>query len=67
MLVALKPIYDAVGIEHIDVVTYQAVSGAGKKAINELTEQTKKILEGKEVEPKIFSKANRFQCFTTDR
>ena len=60
MLVALKPIYDAVGIEHIDVVTYQAVSGAGKKAINELTEQTKKILEGKEVEPKIFPKQIAF-------
>ena len=36
MLVALKPIYDAVGIERINVCTYQAVSGTGKDAIDEL-------------------------------
>ena len=36
MLVALKPIYDAVGIERINVATYQAVSGTGKAAIEEL-------------------------------
>jgi aspartate-semialdehyde dehydrogenase len=40
MLVALKPIYDAVGIERINVCTYQAVSGTGKSAISELAEQT---------------------------
>ena len=37
MLVALKPIYDAVGIERINVATYQAVSGTGKEAIEELS------------------------------
>jgi aspartate-semialdehyde dehydrogenase len=36
MVVALKPIYDAVGIERINVATYQAVSGAGRDAMNEL-------------------------------
>ena len=36
MLVALKPIYDAVGIERINVATYQAVSGTGKEAVEEL-------------------------------
>ncbi|MDX1693406.1 MAG: aspartate-semialdehyde dehydrogenase, partial [Ketobacteraceae bacterium] len=36
MLVALKPIYDAVGLERINVATYQAVSGTGKEAIEEL-------------------------------
>ena len=36
MLVALKPIYDAVGIDRINVATYQAVSGTGKEAIEEL-------------------------------
>ena len=36
MLVALKPIYDAVGIERINVCTYQAVSGAGRSAVEEL-------------------------------
>ena len=40
MLVALKPIYDAVGIERINVATYQAVSGAGRSAIEELVRQT---------------------------
>ena len=36
MLVALKPIYDAVGIERVNVCTYQAVSGSGNKAVAEL-------------------------------
>lgn len=39
MLVALKPIYDAVGIERINVCTYQAVSGAGIAAVQELEQQ----------------------------
>ncbi|MGH7918292.1 MAG: aspartate-semialdehyde dehydrogenase, partial [Candidatus Binataceae bacterium] len=38
LVMALKPIYDAVGIERINVATYQSVSGAGKKAIEELEE-----------------------------
>jgi len=46
MLVALKPIYDAVGIERINVATYQAVSGSGKEAISELTGQATKLLGG---------------------
>ena len=46
MLVALKPIYDAVGIERINVATYQAVSGSGKKAVEELTKQTSALLDG---------------------
>ncbi|WP_144395200.1 aspartate-semialdehyde dehydrogenase [Pleionea sediminis] len=48
MLVAIKPIYDAVGIERINVATYQAVSGSGKQAINELARQTTELLSGKE-------------------
>ena len=47
MLVALKPIYDAVGIERINVATYQAVSGTGKEAIEELAGQTARLLNGK--------------------
>ena len=46
MVVALKPIYDAVGIKRINVATYQAVSGAGKRAIDELVAQTSAILNG---------------------
>ncbi len=47
MLVALKPIYDAVGIERINVATYQSVSGAGKQAVDELAEQTVALVSGK--------------------
>ena len=52
MLVALKPIYDAVGIKRINVATYQAVSGAGKEMIEDLAHQTSALLNGKPVEKK---------------
>lgn len=45
MLVALKPIYDAVGINRINVATYQSVSGSGKAAIDELAQQTRAWVE----------------------
>lgn len=50
LLVALKPIYDAVGIERINVATYQAVSGAGNSAVEELARQTALLLNGKPLE-----------------
>ena len=50
MVVALKPIYDAVGIKRIVVSTYQSVSGTGKNALTELKNQAKAVLEGKEIE-----------------
>jgi aspartate-semialdehyde dehydrogenase len=46
MVVALKPILDAVGIERIVVSTYQSVSGTGKDAVDELTEQTRADARG---------------------
>ena len=49
MVVALKPIYDEVGIERINVVTYQAVSGSGKKAITELAHQMGELLNGRPI------------------
>ncbi len=49
MLVALKPLHDAAVIERINVATYQSVSGAGKKAVDELAEQTVEYGEGKPV------------------
>jgi aspartate-semialdehyde dehydrogenase len=52
MLVALKPIYDAVGIERINVCTYQAVSGAGRSAVEELVRQTTALLNGRPLEIK---------------
>lgn len=45
MLMALKPIYDAVGIERIVVSTYQSTSGWGKEAVAEMYEQTKTVLD----------------------
>ncbi|NOR35881.1 MAG: aspartate-semialdehyde dehydrogenase [Woeseiaceae bacterium] len=50
MVVALKPIYDAVGIERINVATYQAVSGAGRGAVEELVRQTAMLLNGRPLE-----------------
>lgn len=52
--VALKPIYDAVGITRMNIATYQSVSGTGKEAIAELIEQTKQVLENKPTDPKIY-------------
>ena len=46
MLVALKPIHDAVGIDRINVATYQSVSGAGREAVEELAQQTISLLNG---------------------
>ncbi|MDE2235540.1 MAG: aspartate-semialdehyde dehydrogenase [Gammaproteobacteria bacterium] len=47
MVVALKPLYDAAGIERINVATYQSVSGAGADAIEELASQTAELLNGR--------------------
>lgn len=55
MVVALKPIYDAVGIKRVVVSTYQAVSGAGQEAMEELLEQTKDLALGQQPpDPKQF-------------
>ncbi len=62
MLVALKPIYDAVGIKRINVATYQAVSGAGRQGVEELAGQTARLLNGLEVESKTFSKQIGFNA-----
>lgn len=60
MVVALKPIYDAVGIERINVCTYQAVSGTGKEAIEEVVSQTAKLLNGKPITPSVYPKQIAF-------
>lgn len=51
MVVALKPLYDAAGIERINVATYQAVSGSGASAVRELADQTARLLNGREIKP----------------
>lgn len=60
MLVALKPIYDAVGIERINVCTYQAVSGTGKEAIEELATQTANLLNAKPIKAEVYPKQIAF-------
>ncbi|MBV1915116.1 MAG: aspartate-semialdehyde dehydrogenase [Pseudomonadales bacterium] len=54
MMVALKPIYDAVGIKRINIATYQAVSGTGKPAIEELVGQTAALLNAKPIEKSVY-------------
>ena len=54
MVVALKPIHDEVGINRINVATYQAVSGTGKKAVSELINQLGELLNGKTVKPVVY-------------
>ncbi len=62
MLVALKPIYDAVGIERINVCTYQAVSGTGKEAIEELAGQTARLLNGQEAQCEVYPRQIAFNA-----
>ncbi|HEY9577329.1 MAG TPA: aspartate-semialdehyde dehydrogenase [Pseudobacillus sp.] len=53
MVAALEPIRQSYGLKKVIVSTYQAVSGAGAQAINEMYSQTQSILDGKEVTPEI--------------
>jgi len=54
MVVALKPLFDAAGIERLVISTYQAVSGTGKAAIDELREQSRAVLDGAEPEAGVY-------------
>ncbi len=54
LVVALKPLHDAAGIKRVVVSTYQAVSGAGAKAVTQLREQTRAVLDGKDYEADAF-------------
>jgi aspartate-semialdehyde dehydrogenase len=54
MVVALAPIHRQVGIERIVVSTYQSVSGTGQSAVEELREQSQRVLEGSEPEPSVY-------------
>jgi aspartate-semialdehyde dehydrogenase len=60
MLVALKPLHDAAGIERVNVCTYQAVSGTGKEAIEELATQTAQLLNAKEAVCEVYPKQIAF-------
>lgn len=60
MLVALKPIKDAVGISRINVATYQAVSGTGKEAIDELAGQTRALFNSQDAVAEVYPKRIAF-------
>ena len=62
MVVALKPIHDAVRIKRIVVSTYQSVSGAGRKAMEELSQQVAALFNGKEIEKDKFPHQIAFNC-----
>jgi len=63
MVVALKPIYDAVGIKRIVVTTFQAVSGTGKRAIEELRLQVEELAAGKEISRSVYPHRIAYNCF----
>jgi len=62
MVVVLKPLHDAAKIVRVVVSTYQAVSGAGINAVEELKEQSRAVLEGKEPVCKVFPHQIAFNC-----
>lgn len=63
MLVALKPIHDAVGIERINVATYQSVSGAGREAVEELASQSVALMNGQGPQKgKVIARQIAFNC-----
>ena len=62
MVVALKPIHDAARIQRIVVSTYQAVSGTGLKAIDELLHQTRALLNGQPVQKNVYPHQIAFNC-----
>jgi len=62
MVVVLAPIHKRARIRRIVVSTYQAVSGAGQKAVVELEEQIANIASGKKVKPKVFPHQIAYNC-----
>jgi aspartate-semialdehyde dehydrogenase len=62
MVVALKPIHDAARIRRIVVSTYQSVSGAGRSAMEELSQQSVSLFNGKEIKKDKFPHQIAFNC-----
>jgi aspartate-semialdehyde dehydrogenase len=62
MVVALKPIHDAARIKRVLVSTYQSTSGAGRKAMEELSQQTAALFSGKELQKEKFPHQIAFNC-----
>ena len=62
MVVALKPIHDAARIKRVVVSSYQSVSGAGRMAMEELSQQTAALFNGKELKKEKFPHQIAFNC-----
>jgi len=62
IVMALKPILDAAGLERINVCTYQSVSGAGKRGLEELARQTADLLNFKKIKPDVFPRQIAFNA-----
>lgn len=62
MVVALQPLHALVPIRRVVVSTYQAASGAGQAAMDELYSQTEDFLEGREISPREFAHRIAFNC-----
>jgi aspartate-semialdehyde dehydrogenase len=62
MVLVLKPLHDEGRVKRVVVSTYQAVSGAGSKAVHEMIEETRAVLDGREYDRKIFPHQIAFNC-----
>ena len=62
MVVVLKPVHDAAKIKRVVVTTFQSVSGTGKKAMDELLNQTKDLLNFKDASPSVYPHQIAFNC-----
>ena len=62
LMVALKPIHDAAGLARINIATYQAASGAGARAAEELAAQARDMLSGREPKTEVFTAPLAFNC-----
>jgi aspartate-semialdehyde dehydrogenase len=62
MVVALKPLHDAAGITRINVATYQSVSGTGKRAMDELTAQSRAVLDGQAPASEVYPRPIAFNA-----
>ena len=62
MVVVLKPLHDAATIKRVVVSTYQAVSGTGQKAVDELEKQVRQLFNGQEAEAKVYPYQIAFNC-----
>ncbi len=62
MVMALKPIHDLYKIRRVVVSTYQSVSGSGQKAMDELDQQTRQLLDQQPISPKVYPHQIAFNC-----